>query len=616
MLRKLAFSSIKSRLKDYVVLFSGLVVAAATFYMFMALATNQDFLGKNSMLSANNTMFIFIFGAILLAIITFFYLIYANSFLLTMRQREYGMFMMLGAKTGKIGQLIFMETFLLGMGATLIGEVIGIGLTQVVARLLVQQMGLTLRHFNSFYWPAFLITLAFFLVLFIFAAIWNSHKLMKTPVLKLLHSAEQPVRAQVKPIWLAVQALLGVALLAAGYWSMINIAMLQLLAIPFALVTIVLGSFFTFNATFIWLLRLMKKHRSFSLRGIRNFTLSQLNFRIHDYTRMLAMISILFALALGAITVGLGFHNDLSMLVNSVDAYDVKLYNHSAGIDAEVAKLDIKEQATYSYKVKGNEIYYRQDQLQAHPLYYFHYQQSGGISMRMPQQCRFAAKDYQISRDEPNGAVQNAYNQLAIKSIYGGNTLTGHLVTAAEFARLPGKTSQLTLIRVRDFAAARQKIAKIEQAQLAAAPEFSEVLESSKYANAQVGTAMYSGMIFMGLFLGLSFLAMLASCLMFKILSGAYSDVKRYDMLNKMGARTSVLKASVAKEIGVLYALPGLLGIIHVLFGLQLFKLLLLNPYRGIWLPFLIFLLLYGLYYWLTVTLYRGIVIPKVEIDK
>ena len=616
MLRKLAFSSIKSRLKDYVVLFSGLVVAAATFYMFMALATNQDFLGKNSMLSANNTMFIFVFGAILLAIITFFYLIYANSFLLTMRQREYGMFMMLGAKTGKIGQLIFMETFLLGLGATLIGTAIGVGLTQVVARLLVQQMGLTLQHFNSFYWPAFLITLAFFLVLFIFAAIWNSHKLMRTPVLKLLHSAEQPARAQAKPIWLAVQALLGVALLAAGYWAMANIKLLQLLSIPFALVTIVLGSFFTFNATFIWLLQFMKKRRSFSLRGIRNFTLSQLNFRIHDYTRMLAMVSILFALALGAITVGLGFRNDLNALIDSFDAYDLKVYTRSHNIDDQIAKLAVKEQATYSYKTQGKNIYYRQDQLQDAPLYYFKYKQSGGLDLQMPQRTRFAAKDYQINDQEPTNAVLDAYHQLAIKLDYGDASLTGHLVTAADFDKLPGKTHELTLIRVQDFAAARGQIAKIEQAQLAAAPQFSSILANSKYTNAQMGTAMYSGMIFMGFFLGISFLAMLASCLMFKILSGAYSDVRRYDMLNKMGARTSVLKASVAKEIGVLYVLPGILGVIHVLFGLQLFKLLLLDPYHGIWLPFLIFIILYGAYYWLTVTLYRGIVIPKVEIDK
>jgi putative ABC transport system permease protein len=65
-----------------------------------------------------------------------------------------------------------------------------------------------------------------------------------------------------------------------------------------------------------------------------------------------------------------------------------------------------------------------------------------------------------------------------------------------------------------------------------------------------------------------------------------------------------------------LYALPGVLGIVHVLFGLQLFKTLLISPYQGIWLPFVIFIVLYLLYYLVTVKLYESIVLPAVEIDK
>ena len=44
MLRKLALGGIRSRFRDYAVLFSGLVIASAVFYMFMALATNTKFL--------------------------------------------------------------------------------------------------------------------------------------------------------------------------------------------------------------------------------------------------------------------------------------------------------------------------------------------------------------------------------------------------------------------------------------------------------------------------------------------------------------------------------------------------------------------------------------------
>ncbi|ETW69132.1 hypothetical protein N577_002590 [Lacticaseibacillus rhamnosus 2166] len=43
MLSKLALGGLKNRFRDYAVLFSGLVIASAVFYMFMALATNTSF---------------------------------------------------------------------------------------------------------------------------------------------------------------------------------------------------------------------------------------------------------------------------------------------------------------------------------------------------------------------------------------------------------------------------------------------------------------------------------------------------------------------------------------------------------------------------------------------
>ncbi len=96
MLWKLSLTGIKSRLRDYLVLFSGLVMASAIFYMFESMASNEAFLKSNTIVAA--TVIIFRFGSVLLGIITFVYILYANSFLMTMRQKDYAMFMMLGAK--------------------------------------------------------------------------------------------------------------------------------------------------------------------------------------------------------------------------------------------------------------------------------------------------------------------------------------------------------------------------------------------------------------------------------------------------------------------------------------------------------------------------------------
>jgi len=126
----------------------------------MSIATNSTFLKGALVIAFKTTQFVFVFGIALLAIITFVYIVYANSFLLSMRQKDYGMYMMLGARTSKIGRLIFTETLVVGLLATLLGTVLGVGLTQGVSSVLISQLGLQIHKFVGFYLPALLWTIA------------------------------------------------------------------------------------------------------------------------------------------------------------------------------------------------------------------------------------------------------------------------------------------------------------------------------------------------------------------------------------------------------------------------------------------------------------------------
>lgn len=180
MLWKLSLTGIKSRLKDYIVLFSGLVMASAIFYMFESMASNEAFLKSNT--TINVVVFIFRFGSVLLGIITFAYILYANSFLMTMRQKDYAMFMMLGAKGRKIVQMIFIETFLVGIGATAVGSLLGIGLASGVNTLLVNQLNLQVNNYAAFSLQALLVTIIFFSVLFLIAAIFNAKAISKKSI--------------------------------------------------------------------------------------------------------------------------------------------------------------------------------------------------------------------------------------------------------------------------------------------------------------------------------------------------------------------------------------------------------------------------------------------------
>ena len=620
MLWKLSLTGIKSRFKDYLVLFSGLTFASAIFYMFMTLATNPAFLKGSLSIAFKITQIVFSFGIALLSIITFVYIVYANSFLLSMRQKDYGMYMMLGARTSKIGRLIFAETLVVGLLATLLGTVLGVGLTQGVSSVLISQLGLQSHKFVGFYLPALLWTIAFFAILFFLAAFWNRHKLVKSNVINLLHEDQKPVKLHRNKLWKFIEAILGIALLAIGYWAMMHAAKLGTKTIPIAFFTIVFGSYFTFDSFFTAIIDLLRKNLAYKYKKLHSFTLGQLKFRLSDYTRILSTVSLLFALALGAITVGLNFNNMTEQSMQST-YYDVFLYGHNKKVDNQLKKVSVKSTTPFDYKMvvegKGKEknrvLYISENQLENNKIMYQRYSRKNGMNHYDTR--RITVNDLKNKKSSP---VNDAEYQLMSLTPYAGAQVK--VVSQNQYNQVNAKENKIELLRVNNFRSNFNNVEKLQNlsaTQMMSSPKVDKDainvnLSNSKSAQYRLVSSMTSGFEFMGFFLGLAFLAMLASTLMFKVLSGANSDKPRYQMLWKVGTRKSLLKASIAKEIGILFALPAALGVVDVLFGLQLFKSILgMNTYDKLWIPFTIFGVLYVLYYLLTVVLYQHIVLQK-----
>ena len=602
MLVKLSLTGVKSRLRDYLVLFSGLVMAAAIFYMFQSMASNETFLESNSFISS--IVIIFYFGTVLLSIITLVYIFYANSFLMAMRQKDYGMFMMLGAKTGKIAQMIFVETFFIGILATLCGSVLGLGLSSVVNHLLTTKLDIQVQHFSPVNGKAFLVTVIFFAVLFLIAAVANASSIAKKPLLTLLRENSTPVQVKRRKIGLLFEAIVGVILLGLGYVMMDMLMTLQIFGIAGALVTIVLGTYFVFHSVIVFILSLLKKVDSIALKQLNNFTLSQLSFRMQEYTRILSMVAMLVALALGALTVGLGFRNEIPKMADAVAPYDLVLNNAQKFDQQKVADLQPTSDVKYQFKEDADHIYYVTDEFNQQPIASVEYQPNG----------KTAIKTYTGQEMQDNVTAQDAIRGVELPDQQGKEI---HLVSAADFAGINLPVGQLQVIQVKDFQDQLKPIQALakenEQINPSAVGIEGMGMSGQKASAYDMYNILFSGLEFMGFFLGLAFLTMLASCLMFKILSGAHSDVQRYRMLSKIGTRQALLKQSIRREIGVLFLGPGLLGMIHVLFGLQMFSAFLSEPYHQLWVPFGIFFLLYFIYYVVTVWMYRHLVLEQQE---
>ncbi|MGG3974252.1 ABC transporter permease [Bacillus paranthracis] len=617
MLFKLSMSGLKSKLKDYIVLLVGLVMSISIFYMFQTLALNKAFIESNSVIQSIG--FVFQAGSFLLAIITFFYILYANSFLLSLRQKEFGMYMMLGAKKHKVTLLMFIETIVLGAASLAIGITVGVGLAEGIGQLLMKQLEFAGEGYKAFYLPSMTVTCIFFLALFVLSAIMNSIKLSRISVLQLVHADAQTERVAVKGKMTGLVAFLAVILLGIGYASMIYMEKLREMGILIALVTTTAGTYMLFGSLLPVIIKKLKSNKKRSEKGLNAFTFAQLNFRINSLTKVLATVAMLVALGAGAISGGMAFKNNVIKMVDGFVIYDSVVHNPTAEEKKILDDITFKEKSEYRYKVDDKYVYYVKEDLEKNrPLV---------KDMSNIKSMKDIVNTKKVSEELPVGAVSREMNEKdasakelpqewdeafrTIEPFYVHEDHAIKIVDQKMYDTVNGKEGIVFTGKTDDFEAHKKEWKKLDELQLDKYKNVKAERLDSKYQAYDMFYGVASGTVFMGFFLGIAFLAMMASCLMFKILSGASKDITRYQMLRKIGVRRELLTKSIYKELFLVFLFPAIVGIAHVLVGMNIFGFILIDPYFRIWVPIIIFVVIYTIYYFITVQLYKGIVLLK-----
>ncbi|SFA96505.1 putative ABC transport system permease protein [Lentibacillus halodurans] len=611
MLLKLSLSSMRKMFKDYLVLLFGLTISIAIFYMFETLAQNQAFIESNSMISA--IVFVFHVGTFILGAITVFYIFYATSFILTLRQKEMGMYMTLGAKKHKVTQLMFFETFFIGIVSLMIGLTVGVGLAKGIAELFMWQLDFSGEGFEALYPPSMITTIIFYVVLFFLTSIVNAGKIARKSVLNLLHAEQKQDHVKVKGKKTFIGVVLAVILIGVGYYAMINMGQLEHYGLILAAITIVPGTYLMFISFLPWFVKKLKGNRSLNEKGLNSFTLGQLRFRMLNLTKVLGTVAMLIAMGLGAMTAGISFYHNVELQASAFYANDAAIHQPTEEDETALANMNITEQNTYHYKVNDQGVYFlKEDLLENPPMI----KQVDPTSMEIPEGTRISESlpeaKYKFEELPDAWSTALSMEMNASSSMFGGKSI--YVVDKGNYHDISADETSVELLQVDNFTAHLSQFETISENQQELAENYrGEGAETipGKYGNYVGFKAISSGTIFMGIFLGVAFLMMMASVLMFKLLSTATTDTHRYSMLRKIGVRKSLLVKSIYRELFLLFLFPALVGLVHVLIGMQMFSFIIIEPYTKIWMPISIFLVIYGLYFWITVKMYKRIVLPK-----
>src|SRR5699024_4340868 len=314
----------------------------------------------------------------------------------------------------------------------------------------------------------------------------------------------------------------------------------------------------------------------------------------------------------GAISGGLAYKNNVMKSTDSFEIYDTTINNPTTEEMGILDGIPFKEKNEYRYKVDDTFVYYVKEDLAKNPPL-IHAGNGEGTTDK-PRRVRGDIPVNSVSIDgqeiNQNAKLIPEEWETAIMNMHptylDNLNKPKKIIDLKMYHKLKVITSTIFIGKTDDLLAHTSEWKKLDELE---SEKADDILSKYKIYNNFYANA--SGTVFMGFFLGIAFLAMMASSLMFKILSGATTDINRYEMLRKIGVSRELLTKSISKELLIVFLAPAIIGMVHVLIGMNMFGYVVIDPYYRIWMPIVIFLFVYTAYYLITVHLYKGIVFPK-----
>jgi len=253
---------------------------------------------------ASTTQILLDLGKNVVAIFAAIFLFYTNSFLMRRRQREFGLYNVLGMSKGNIARILIWETLFTAAIGLMGGILSGVALYKLAELALVRIMQGDVTYTINIVWSVIpktvLIFGAIFLLLFVFALL----RVRLTNPIELLRSenaGEKPPRAN----WLL--GLAGVAILGAGYYLAVTTEnpMTVFYVFFLAVALVVVGTYLIFIAGSVALCRLLQKNKRYYYKPNHFISVSSMTYRMKRNGAGLASICLLATSVLVIMSAGI-----------------------------------------------------------------------------------------------------------------------------------------------------------------------------------------------------------------------------------------------------------------------------------------------------------------------
>lgn len=610
-------------------------------------------------------------GEIVVEIFCIIFLIYSNSFLMKRRQKEIGLYNILGLERNHIGIVMFLETIITSIGSLAGGIAAGIIGSKLALLLLLKLLHIpsVLGFYISvkgIFTCLFMFGIVFLMILFLNLA--KIHLSRPVELLRGNNTGEKEPAAK----WL--MALIGFICLGAGYYLAVTTES-PIKAITIFLLAVILvmaGTYLLFTAGSIVILKFLRRRKSFYYRTGNFISISGMLYRMKQNAIGLASICILSTGVLLMISMTVSIYFGMNDIMLNRYPYDVDMSVTSISEEECQTAIEAFEKAIADNKVpvekSVEEIYLdivcskNGDQILIKPtntirnsdsvlvlslLNQAEYERLTGISANLNDGEIFAWYPSTVQKD----SVTVDETEFTVKKWLDKNPLTcGEdavsdnavlVVTDEDFKKFDEMRTEmykgvssapagedLTLHLGLDITGSETDKIDFGTPVMEAVKDLKKNggLSENSWITSGIRQQEYESyyadngsLLFIGIFLGSLFLMGTAMIIYYKQISEGYEDQKRFEIMQKVGLSRREVRSSVRRQILMVFFLPLLMAMLHItmafpmirrmllLFGMTNTKLF-IGCTAG---TVLIFAVVYGLIYLMTARSYYHIVERK-----
>lgn len=605
----ISLKNIRKSFKNYLIFFITTIFGVAIFYVFNSLSDQAVMLKINE----SNVSLIDTLGRVMsvisvfVAVVLGFLIVYANTFLIKRRNKEFGIYLILGMGKVKVAAILIIETVVIGIISMAAGLIVGIAASQGMSILIANLFEADLTKFRFVVSEAAIMkTILYFCIMYGVVLILDIIVSGSRRLINLINSGKKGEKEiNRNPVLCVIVFIIACILLGTAYYK-VTAGMEDIDSIAGVATQIVkgiVGTFllmFSISGLFLLLVRAKKK---FYYKKLNAFTTREISSKINTAVFSAGIISLMMFFSICCLSTVFSVKKSIDNNIRKLIPVDIQyetLHTSDAAndppIDELVDKL-VKDKSNLEDMFTVNMYYMDNDN------YHYHFNQINEymhVSDYNKVARRFGNEEIELKDDEyavignmeqmmgknylkPDGAVitinGKEYKPQSGDMYYGFVYIDNYEDCYGKYI-VPDDVDFSDAEAHMEVLMADLKGDKKTYKDTNKKMYFDDVVYGAreggyymnvycKYEIINISTRLTVVLVFVGIYLGIVFIITGAAILSLKLLSESVRNKEKYTILRKIGVDNRMIRKSVFTQCMIYFGLPLSVAVMHSVFGIQ-----------------------------------------------